>query len=111
MRVSKSLIVWMFAILAAFSFAFMPAVAGDHPWNEDESGGGAGDGGEPDHGGTLPDDPFIIDPDNLENIVGTSLFWWDLIRDGLLVNDKTETVTAQTAGTQETKLTGGRKYR
>lgn len=110
MRVSKSLM-WMLAVLAALSFAFMPVAAGDHPWNEDESGGNSGDGGEPDHGGTQPEDPFIIDPENLDTGMGSSLFWWDLIFDSVFANDENESVTANTAGAQETQLTGGRSHR
>jgi len=102
----------MLAILAAFTFAFMPALAGDHPWNEDESGGNAGDGGEPDNGGTSPDDPFIIDPENLDTVLGSALFWWDIIRQGITSEDKTESVTADKVNIiPETPSRGGRSHR
>ena len=110
MKVSRSLFIWIFAVLAAVSFAFMPVVAGDHPWNEDESKGGTGNGGEPGNGGTQPDDPPIVGPD-VGATFGSALFWWDLIRNRITSEDNTENTAVNTAGTQESRLFGSRSYR
>jgi hypothetical protein len=107
MQVSKN-IFWILALLAALSFAFAPITAGDHPWNEDESGSGAGDNGEPDNGDVSPDDPGVILPDNLDELFGSSLFWWDIVT-GPLTSETiaTETVTESAPSAGNPNQAGG----
>jgi hypothetical protein len=107
MQVSKN-IFWILALLATLSFSFAPITAGDHPWNEDESGSGAGDSGEPDNGDVTPDDPSIILPDNLDDLFGSSLFWWDLITGPLTSEPATGgSVTNTAPSAQNSNQAGG----
>ncbi len=95
MQVSK-LFMWSLALLAALCFALTPVMAGDHPWNEDEGSGGSGDGGEPENGGQDPDDPDGTLPDESDPLFGTTLWWLDLIWDG--VSDEDENPTGAATG-------------
>lgn len=107
MRVSKFL-VWCIAVLAALSFAFTPVIADEHPWSEDENPGGSGDGGEPDNGGVTPDNPNVLDPDFSDELLGSSLYWWELLWDGLTGDEATESVTSNSVpGPENTNDPGG----
>ncbi len=83
MQVSR-LMIWSLAVFAALCFALTPVMAGDHPWNEDENPDG---GGVPNTGGSNPDDPNIINPDETDEFFGTSLWWLDLIWDEITDDD------------------------
>lgn len=93
MQVSK-LMLWSLAVMAAICFALTPVMAGDHPWNEDENPNG---GGIPNTGGPDPNDPNVVNPDNSDEFMGTSLWWLDLIWDEL--TDDTGTSTTTDSGT------------
>lgn len=86
MKVSR-LLTLIIAVFAALCFAFTPLIAGDHPWNEDENPNG---GGVPDNGGSNPDDPNVTNPDETDELFGSSLWWWELIWDGVIGEDGTD---------------------
>ena len=81
MKISRLIGFLVLAVLVGISFSLSPVTAGEHPWNEDEFGGGGdsvvnGSNGDVGEG----DDP--LDPDG--TFMGTSLFWWQLIIDPIV---------------------------
>ncbi len=82
MRLSFIVKFLVLAIFALTSFSLSPITAGEHPWDENQLGGGESDttiisNGEIDPGNDNPEDPDNPGYD----LFGTPLFWIQIIID------------------------------
>lgn len=82
MKISRLLGFLVLAVLVGISFSLSPVTAGEHPWNEDEVGGGGGDSVVAGSNGDVGENE---DPSDLEEtFMGTPMFWWQLIIDPII---------------------------
>ncbi len=77
MRVSKLLVLFSLAVLAAMLYIASPAIALEHPWEEGETPGN-GSGEVPGTSHPLPGDDTVQVP-LLNSTQGTFFWWFELI--------------------------------